>query len=251
MASCRALREVCDAHGTLLVFDEVISGFRVGTGRRAGAGDVMPDLTCLGKIIGGGLPVGAYGGRADLMELVVAGGTGVSGGHAVGQPARHDRRTLVPGPSDNRRSIDRSRRSARSSPRVSPTPRARRGVALQVNAFGSLLTPFFTDRPGARLPARRTARTPTSTRRFFRGMLARGIYLPPSQFEAWFLSAAHTRRDVDKTIAAAREAMKEVARWTAVTTRVMAAAAACAAWHDRQKMYGIVADLAHDAASTV
>ena len=86
------------------------------------------------------------------------------------------------------------------------------GVPLQVNAFGSVLTPFFTDRPVRDYPSATQRRTPAAYATFFSGMLARGIYPPPSQFEAWFLSAAHTAKDVDKTIAAAREAMREVER---------------------------------------
>ena len=97
------------------------------------------------------------------------------------------------------------------SPPASPTPRASQACALQVNAFGSLLTPFFTSAP-VRDYRRRSAANTAAYATFFRGMLTRGIYPPPSQFEAWFLSAAHTDRDVRKTIAAANGAMKEVAR---------------------------------------
>ena len=96
----RGLREVCTAHGALLIFDEVISGFRAAPGGAQALADVTPDLTCLGKIIGGGLPVGAYGGRADLMDLVSPAGPGLSGGHAVGQSAGDDGRHLVPRSAD-------------------------------------------------------------------------------------------------------------------------------------------------------
>jgi glutamate-1-semialdehyde 2,1-aminomutase len=202
------LREVADAHGALLVFDEVISGFRASAGGAQALFDVRPDLTILGKIIGGGLPVGAYGGRADLMALVSPAGPVYQAGTLSGNPLAmaagawsldhltpklyRDLAAL------GRRLADGLAGAARDA-----------GVALHVNAFGSLLTPFFSDRP-ARDYRSATGADTDRYARFFRGMLARGIYLPPSQFEAWFLSAAHTARDVDRTIAAARAAMKEV-----------------------------------------
>ena len=177
----------------------MISGFRAARGRRAGSWSACaPDLTCLGKIIGGGLPVGAYGGRADLMALVSPAGPGLSGGHAVGEPAGDDRRHLVPRPADAEAVRSARARSARGWPAGLADAARDAGVALQVNAFGSLLTPFFTDRP-VRDYASATSANTEQYATFFRGMLARGIYPPPSQFEAWFLSAAHTARDVDMT----------------------------------------------------
>ena len=206
----RALREIADAHGALLVFDEVISGFRAAPGGAQDLVGVRPDLTCLGKIIGGGLPVGAYGGRRDLMELVSPAGPVYQAGTLSGNPLAMtagiwclDRLT----PALYRGLAALGERLAAGLAAAARDA----GVALQVNAVGSLLTPFFTNRP---VHDYRGA-TSASTERygqFFRGMLARGIYLPPSQFEAWFLSAAHTGRDIDRTIAAARGATKEVAR---------------------------------------
>jgi glutamate-1-semialdehyde 2,1-aminomutase len=203
----RALREVCDAHGSLLVFDEVISGFRAGPGGAQGLANVKPDLTCLGKIIGGGLPVGAYGGRASLMELVSPAGPVYQAGTLSGNPLAmtaglwclaHLKPALY-------RSL--ATLTARLAAGLAEAARDG-GVAVHINVVGSLLTPFFTDRPVRDYSSATSADTDRYAR-FFRGMLARGIYLPPSQFEAWFLSAAHTTRDVDKTIAAARAAFKE------------------------------------------
>ena len=205
-----ALREVCDGHGALLIFDEVISGFRVGAGGAQGVFGVKPDLTCLGKIIGGGLPVGAYGGRADLMELVAPAGPVYQAGTRSGNPL-----AMTAGlwcldhlkPSLYRTASTLCSRLAHG---LADAGREN-GIAVQVNAFGSLLTPFFTDRPVRDLKSA----TAADTRRyaaFFRGMLRRGIYPPPSQFEAWFLSSAHTTKDIDATIAAARETMLEIAR---------------------------------------
>ncbi len=206
----RALREICTAEGTVLIFDEVISGFRASSGGAQALVGVRPDLTCLGKIIGGGLPVGAYGGRADLMDLVSPAGPVYQAGTLSGNPlamtaglwcldnlspklyaslAAHGRR-LAAGFAD----------AARDA-----------GVPLQVNAFGSLMTPFFTDRPVRNYTAAVSSNTEHYAN-FFRGMITRGVYPPPSQFEAWFLSAAHTARDIDQTIRAAKAAMRDVVK---------------------------------------
>jgi len=204
------LREICDAHGTPLIFDEVISGFRAAPGGAQQIYGVKPDLTCLGKIIGGGLPVGAYGGRADLMELVSPAGPVYQAGTLSGNPLAMTAgiwcldqlkpklyrylaalgATLAAGFAD----------AARDA-----------GIPLHVNAFGSVVTPFFTDRQVRDYHSATSANTELYAA-FFRGMLAHGIYPPPSQFEAWFLSAAHTRKDVDRTIAAARAVMKGIVR---------------------------------------
>jgi len=204
----RSLREMSTAEGALLIFDEVISGFRAASGGAQALAGVRPDLTCLGKIIGGGLPVGAYGGRADLMELVSPAGPVYQAGTLSGNPLAMTAGLW---------SLDRltpklyGYLAALGTRLAAGLAEAARdaGVALQVNAFGSVLTPFFTDRPVRDY----ASATSADTRRyaaFFRAMLARGVNPPPSQFEAWFLSAAHTLKDVEKTIAAARGGMKEV-----------------------------------------
>jgi glutamate-1-semialdehyde 2,1-aminomutase len=169
---------------------------------------VRPDLTCLGKIIGGGLPVGAYGGRADLMALVSPAGPVYQAGTLSGNPLAMTAGIWC---------LDRLaptlyRHLAALGTRLAGglADAAREaGVALQVNAVGSVLTPFFTEQPVRDYGSATSANTGRYAR-FFRGMIARGIYPPPSQFEAWFLSAAHTVRDVETTIAAARGAMRDV-----------------------------------------
>jgi glutamate-1-semialdehyde 2,1-aminomutase len=203
-----ALRELCDAHGALLVFDEVISGFRAGRGGAQELSGITPDLTCLGKIIGGGLPVGAYGGRADLMDLVSPAGPVYQAGTLSGNPL-----AMTAGIWCLERLTPRLYRqlatlTTRLAAGLAGAARAA-GVPLQVNAMGSLLTPFFTSEP---VRDYRSATTSDTARyaKFFRGMLARGIYPPPSQFEAWFLSAAHSVEDVDKTVAAAEAVMREI-----------------------------------------
>jgi glutamate-1-semialdehyde 2,1-aminomutase len=205
----RALRDVCTAGKAILIFDEVISGFRAAPGGAQQLAGVTPDLTCLGKIIGGGLPVGAYGGRADLMELVSPAGPVYQAGTLSGNPLAMTAglwslAQLKPG---TYRYL--ARLGARLGAGLAAAARAA-GVALQVNAVGSVVTPFFTNRPVRDYESATGADTELYAR-FFRAMLTRGVYLPPSQFEAWFLSTAHTLKDVDKTIIAAREAMKEVA----------------------------------------
>jgi len=204
----RALREICTAEGAILIFDEVISGFRASMGGAQELVGVKPDLTCLGKIIGGGLPVGAYGGRADLMDLVSPAGPVYQAGTLSGNPLAMtagiwclDRLTPA-------LYADLASLGARLAAGLAEAARDAR-VNLQVNAFGSLLTPFFTDRP-VRDYASATGADTARYAQFFMGMITRGVYPPPSQFEAWFLSAAHTRRDVDRTIAAARAAMKDI-----------------------------------------
>jgi glutamate-1-semialdehyde 2,1-aminomutase len=206
----RGLREICTAQGALLIFDEVISGFRASAGGAQGLTGVRPDLTCLGKIIGGGLPVGAYGGRADLMELVSPAGPVYQAGTLSGNPL-----AMTAGFWCLDRLTPRLYRSLAALGRqlAAGLAGAARdaGVPVQINAFGSLLTPFFTSSPVKDYRSATTANTDRYAA-FFRGMLARGVYLPPSQFEAWFLSAAHSVRDVNYTIRVAGDAMKEAAR---------------------------------------
>ena len=206
----RGLRDICTANGALLIFDEVISGFRAATGGAQAVYGVRPDLTCLGKIIGGGLPVGAYGGRADLMEMVAPAGPVYQAGTLSGNPlamaaglwslggltiALYSRLRTLGG-----RLAAGLAQEARDA-----------GLPLQVNVVGSLLTPFFTDQPVRDFQSATSANT-AQYAAFFREMLARGIYCPPSQFEAWFLSAAHTTKDVDRTIEAAAHALRAAAR---------------------------------------
>ena len=203
-----ALREAATRHGALLIFDEVISGFRAAAGGAQAVFGVTPDLTCLGKIIGGGFPVGAYGGRADIMDLVAPRGPVYQAGTLSGNPVAMTAglwslQRLTP-----RLYKDLARRGRMLAGGLADAAREA-GVPLQVNAFGSVLTPFFTTAPvhdydsALRADTRRYAA-------FFNAMLARGIYPPPSQFEAWFLSAAHSDRHVRHTIDAARDAMREI-----------------------------------------
>jgi glutamate-1-semialdehyde 2,1-aminomutase len=211
----RGLREICDADGALLIFDEVISGFRAAAGGAQAIAGVRPDLTCLGKIIGGGLPVGAYGGRADLMELVSPAGPVYQAGTLSGNPLAMTAGLWCLERLTPKLYASLAALGARLASGLADAARGA-GVALQVNAFGSLVTPFFTDRAVRDFASAITADA-NQYGAFFREMLERGIYPPPSQFEAWFLSAAHTPRDIDITIRAAKDAMKQVVKASAST----------------------------------
>ena len=204
------LRTLTARRGILLIFDEVISGFRASAGGAQSIFGVMPDLTCLGKIIGGGLPVGAYGGRADIMDMVAPAGPVYQAGTLSGNPLAMTAGLWALQRLTPRLYKDLARRGSMLAAGFADAARGA-GVQLQVNAFGSIVTPFFTSSPVRDYETALNANTGAYAT-FFRGMLSRGIYPPPSQFEAWFLSAAHTDRHITQTIAAARAAMKDVAR---------------------------------------
>ncbi len=201
------LRAICDRHGILLVFDEVISGFRAAAGGAQQVFRVRPDLTCLGKIIGGGLPVGAYGGRADLMELVSPAGPVYQAGTLSGNPLAMTAGLWSLAELSPKLYRHMAALGARLAAGLAAAARAA-AVPMQVNAFGSLVTPFFTSEPVTDLSSAMKADT-VAYGKFFNGLLARGVYPPPSQFEAWFLSGAHSEKDVDKTIKAAGAALKD------------------------------------------
>ena len=202
------LRDLCDKHGAVLIFDEVISGFRASKGGAQAVYDVLPDLTCLGKIIGGGLPVGAYGGRVDLMERVAPAGPVYQAGTLSGNPLAMTAGIWAL----SNLSAPLYRRLGKLTNRLASGLReaAREtGVHLTVNAAGSVLTPFFTAASVTDY-ASATAADADAYGAFFRGMLQRGIYPPPSQFEGWFLSDAHAERDIDRTVSAARRALADM-----------------------------------------
>ncbi|MDB5101607.1 MAG: hemL [Cyanobacteria bacterium RYN_339] len=205
------LRELCTKYGALLVFDEVMSGFRVALGGAQARYNVKPDLTCLGKIVGGGVPVGAYGGRRDIMAMVAPSGPMYQAGTMSGNPLATSAglatlRAL--GKSGVYEGLEEmSARLARGLRQAA----ADAGVTIQVNQVGSMLTVFFTDTPVTGWP---TADLCDRKRYgvFFHGMLTRGIYFPPAQFEACFISTSHDEADIDATIAAARGAFDDVAK---------------------------------------
>ncbi len=204
------LRELCDQSGVLLIFDEVISGFRVALGGAQTIFGVKPDLTCLGKIIGGGLPVGAYGGRADLMAHIAPDGPVYQAGTLSGNPLAMTAGAWTLSRLSERLYHQLAKLGAQLAEGLAEVA-SEAGVPLHVNRFGSMVTPFFTNRPVRNYRSATDANTMLYGV-FFRSMLRRGVYPPPSQFESWFLSAAHSAHDIERTIDAARLAMRAVAR---------------------------------------
>ncbi|MBA2356471.1 MAG: glutamate-1-semialdehyde 2,1-aminomutase [Acidobacteria bacterium] len=201
------LRDLCDRTGALLVFDEVISGFRASRGGAQHLLDVRPDLTCLGKIIGGGLPVGAYGGRQDLMRLVAPDGPVYQAGTLSGNPLAMTAGLWALGALSDKLYEKLERLGSRLAEGLADAAH-RAGCDISINRVGSLLTVFFTDRPVLDYDDAKLADT-AAYGRFFQSMLTQGIYLPPSQFEGWFLSGAHSTGDIDVTIKAARKAFRK------------------------------------------
>jgi glutamate-1-semialdehyde 2,1-aminomutase len=203
------LRRITRRHGALLIFDEVITGFRLCYGGAQKYFGIEPDLTTLGKIIGGGLPVAAYGGRQDLMERVAPLGPVYQAGTLSGNPLAMRagietlKRLSVPGFYE---SLDR--KGAQMADGIIKALSAS-GVAGQVPRVGSLMTLFFTDGAIRNYDNARKADTKRYAA-FFRAMLDRGVLLAPSQFEAAFISAAHTDEDISRTAAACREALLAV-----------------------------------------
>ena len=203
------LREVATAHGTLLVFDEVISGFRVARGGAQEREGVLPDLVVLGKVIGGGVPAAAYAGRADLMRLVAPEGDVYQAGTLSGNPlataAGLATLALLDGAA-----YARLTELALALADGLAEAGAEAGVPVQTAHTPGLMTLFFSGTP-VRDYDGATACDLDAHAAFCRAMLERGVYLPPSQFEAWFPSLAHTNEHVEATLAAAREALAEVA----------------------------------------
>ncbi len=197
------LRELCTRHGALLIFDEVMTGFRVALGGAQALYGINPDLTALGKVIGGGLPVGAYGGRAEYMDRLAPDGPVYQACTFAGNPV-----TLAAGlanldeisrPGFYETLTARTRRLAEGL-----KERARQaGVPLAVNAVGGMFGFFFTAEPQVTCFRQATACDIERFKRFYHGMLREGVYLAPSAFEAGFVSAAHSETEIEATLAAA------------------------------------------------
>jgi glutamate-1-semialdehyde 2,1-aminomutase len=202
------LRSLCDEHGAVLIFDEVVTGFRVARGGAQQLFGVRPDLTCLGKIAGGGLPLGIYGGRADIMDVVAPLGPVYQAGTLSGNPVavaaglatlkRLDERAFVALEGLGRSLEDELSRAVR-----------RTNTKARVQRVGSAFTLFFTTEEVVDLTSAKKADTAMYAR-FFHGMLERGFLLPPAQFEAAFLSMSHTLEDVQGFVTAAKEVLTQL-----------------------------------------
>jgi len=201
------LRDVTKSSGALLIFDEVMTGFRVALGGAQEKYGIRPDLTTMGKVIGGGLPVGAYGGRADIMDRIAPAGPVYQAGTLSGNPL-----AVAAGLASLRRlqkenPFGRLESLGARLERGLIAAAAKAGVQIRVNRAGSMFTVFFTDRDVFDFDSAKTCDTQRFNR-FFHIMLDQGIYMPPSQFEAAFISTAHTETDIDRTIDAAGKALK-------------------------------------------
>jgi len=203
------LRDLTRHYGIVLIFDEVITGFRLGYGGAQLRYGVIPDLTCLGKIIGGGLPVGAYGGPHHIMKLIAPEGPVYQAGTLSGNPlavtAGIETLKLLKKPGVYRQLEERGRLLSEGLLEAA----RELGVGVTLNRVGSMMTLFFTPGPVTDYASAKKSDT-LAFARFFRTMLEEGIYLPPSQFEAAFLSTAHTSADIAKTVRAARSAFKKL-----------------------------------------
>lgn len=203
------LRELTQKYGALLIFDEVITGFRVGLSGAQGLYGITPDLTCLGKIIGGGLPVGAYGGKAEIMNLVAPEGPVYQAGTLSGNPISVAaglatlKELLKPGTYEKLEYI---------------SSRLEKGIReileelnlnYKLNRIGSMLTLFFTEKEVVNFETALSSDTEKFAI-FWQKMLENGVYLPPSQFEAWFVSLAHGIKEIDYTLEVIKKVLKEI-----------------------------------------
>jgi len=207
----QGLRELTHAHGALLIFDEVMTGFRVHPGGAQALYGIQPDLTTLGKVIGGGLPVGAYGGRGEIMEMIAPAGPVYQAGTLSGNPLAMSAgiatlKTLeTPGLWEQI-----AAGTAQLSRGIGELAKAA-DIPLQGYQVGTMFSAFFTDTPVQDWP---TAKRCDTARfgEYFQGMLQRGVYLAPSQFEAGFVSAAHTKDVIETTLNAAEAVFKTLSR---------------------------------------
>ena len=206
----KLLRKLCMQYGVVLIFDEVMTGFRLARGGAQERFGITPDLSCFGKVIGGGLPVGAFGGRADVMDRIAPAGPVYQAGTLSGNPMAMAAgfatlRLMTPAAYEKLETI-----SARLADGLAKAAAAAK-VPVQVNRVGSMLTVFFSEKPVFDAASARAC----STKRFaafHHALLEGGVYFPPSQFEAAFLSTAHTQDDADLTLRAARAAFAAAAK---------------------------------------
>ena len=202
----KELRKITEENGTVLIFDEVMTGFRVALGGAQQLYDVRPDLTTLGKIIGGGMPIGAFGGRREIMEMLAPAGPVYQAGTLSGNPL-----AVAAGLSTlNELSLGTYELLEERAAQLEGGLRdnlAKLQLPWQYQRVGSMACLFFTDRPVANYSDARACDTKVFGR-YFHAMLARGVYLPPSQFEAFFISTAHTTEDIELTIRANYDALQ-------------------------------------------
>ncbi len=205
-----ALRELTTRHGTILIFDEVMTGFRLALGGAQQLYGIRPDLTCLGKIVGGGLPAAAYGGRADVMATVAPDGPVYQAGTLSGNPLAMAAGCVVLDRLQEKGVYQSLEGKSETLERGLRDAARRAGATVTINRVGSMITVFFC--PGPVTDYASAKRSDTARfGRFFHAMLERGVYLPPAQFEAAFVSLAHGEAELELTAKAAAEAFRAVA----------------------------------------
>jgi len=203
------VRKITQERGILLIFDEVITGFRAAYGGAQEIYKIKADMTCLGKVIGGGLPVGAYGGKKTVMDKVSPLGAVYQAGTLSGNPlAMTAGITTLELLKAKKNYQDLDKKTLYLTDKISECAEER-GIPFSINRTTGMFTLFFTEGP---VKDYRTAKMSDTKRfaQFFIEMMNQGIYLPPSQYEAWFISLAHTQRDLDKTIEACEAALKKI-----------------------------------------
>ncbi|AIF43295.1 glutamate-1-semialdehyde 2,1-aminomutase [Virgibacillus sp. SK37] len=202
------LREITEANGTVLIFDEVMTGFRVGYNCAQGHFGVTPDLTCLGKVIGGGLPVGAYGGKREIMEKVAPTGSIYQAGTLSGNPL-----AMTAGYETLRALNEESYKeiNKKVDKLIDGFKQASEeyNIPLQINRAGSMVGVFFTNEEVINYETAQTSNLDYFAQ-YYRNMIEEGVFLPPSQFEGLFLSTAHTDEDIEKTVKAIRSAFSKI-----------------------------------------
>ena len=203
------LRELCTKYGALLIFDEVISGFRASIGGAQKLYGITPDLTCLGKIIGGGLPVGAYGGKKEIMSQVAPAGPVYQAGTLSGNPLAMAAGLALLNQLKDEEIYTKLERLTSLLALGLKQAADEAGVKVSINYLGSLLTVFFTESLVECYEQAQSSNT-AQFKVFFQSMLEQGYYLPPSQFECWFVSAAHTEEDINGAVKAAKRAFQKI-----------------------------------------
>jgi glutamate-1-semialdehyde 2,1-aminomutase len=203
------LRKICNGEGIILLFDEVISGFRVAYGGAQELYQIKADLTCLGKIIGGGLPVGAYGGKREIMEKIAPLGGVYQAGTLSGNPLAMTAGMVTLELLRSKKVYQDLEKKTTYLTEAISEKAEENGISITINCGTGMFTLFFTAGP---VRDYRTAKTSDTKRfaQFFIEMMEQGIYLPPSQFEAWFISLAHTQKDLDRTVEACDTAFKKM-----------------------------------------
>ena len=218
-----AIRRLCDEHGAVLIFDEVITGFRVAFGGAQERYGITADLTCLGKIVGGGLPLAVCGGRARIMDLLAPLGhvyqAGTLSGNPLATAAANATLEILAGGGENgtketygtQETYEKLEATAARLEAGLVQAAKGAGVPVAINRVGSLMSLFFTAGPVRNFDEVR-ATDIAAFKRFFAEMLARGVYLAPSAYEAMFISLAHSREDIERTITAAHESFRQARR---------------------------------------